>query len=539
MNKNKTQKSTILDVFLIFFKDGLESFINISKDVSMLYDRKFLGIVSNKHNQYRQISQYEYSVFCFIYYFRMVRYSFFERDIPLQWLRREIDKCILKKDINSLFFFDRILTTEKMNSIDQRVIDIKSKVKKSLIDIGISKIHSVVDFNSSVQKKKIVIVAGLFQHSIKALHATMVKNYAETLLEYDKDCQVVVINTNEIPFSLYDFDFKSFRMKEGILKEIDKLFIPILQKYGDRFEFFNLRPKLKYHQDMDYLLETISQINPSLLMFYGSPDHNESYFIRQIFYAKRPIVYFFSQVSNWVDENNDVYLARSKLPLLGKYDVSKVLYAPNPMLKEIQHDTHEKYVLSKPKNEKDIYLISVLSGDRLYNSLKEMSVEEMSIMFDIIESNNVKWYFVGVEDKTKIYSLSDDFKKYEIAGKIIFITLEKNLLGLLEWCDIFVHFPNISGGAGGVEMALSKKLLVLNSNYNDAAEALPKEVLIEKNDFHSFFTLLNKVIVDENIRNELKDLCFQHYSNRSQNERMKAIFNGFDMAINNFNSRTN
>lgn len=531
-------ENSVIELLLIFFKKDLHTFIYESENISIIYKKGFLSSLVRTFNSFRKISQYEYSVFCYIYYFKILNYNFIEKDVPVKWMKKEIDKCILKKDINVLFFFDRILTTEQFNTIDSQIIDIKLKLKKSLVNIGINQLQSLSDFHINKNKnKKICIVAGLFQHSPKALHAQLVKNYAESLLDHDKECQVVVVNTNEIPFKILDFNFKYFRMEEKILKVIDELYFPMTKKYSNRFEFFNLRPKLEYHQDMSYVIKVISQINPDILMFYGSPEHNESYLIRKIFYNYRPTIYFFSQLNNRVDEDNDIYFARSKSPLVGKYDRNKVIYAPNPIGKDYSNEIHEQYIIAKPKNNDDVYLISVLSGDRLYHSIKNIPSEYLQKIFDILEKGNIKWFFVGVENKDLFYELDGRFKAFEEKSKIIFIKMEKNLLGLLELCDIFVHFPNITGGGGGVTMAVAKKLVVLNSYYNDGAVSLPENLLFDKNDFEGFFNLLMNVIVDSSIRNKLKKLCYQHYLNRDQRERMKNIFNGFDLAIDNFNKR--
>lgn len=524
------------DFVRVFIEDGLSEFVISAKGSSVIYSDKLLarslkGVVKN-----RLIEQYEYTVFCFVCYFKIFRYEPKDFDVPFVWLAYEIDKLITKKDIDGLFFINRLLMAYPLllEKLDKSIL---AKIERSIIYNASKKSRLTSNVLFTKKTLHVCICAGLVQHSFKALHLRMLINYASALLTYNDNIKVTIINTNEIPFQLLDNSFCGYRAKEDYLLALDKFVLPLLDLFPGRFEFINKRPSGIFFQKISELIDVINDIEPDIFMHFGSKNHNEAWFVRRIFYYFRPSVYFFSQMTNAVDEFNDAYFARTTEKIRGPHDPGKVVFAPNPIGQISLEEIEILHKYEDVKRENEFKIVSVLGGNRMIGYFKKYSENMFSRIFKLLSIENVTWTFIGITDIELLFDVHPMFKDLYKCGKINIIGVERNLLSYLTFCDLFLHLPLFTGGSGGVAMAKRVGLPILCFTNSDASVSLPKNSVFDKECIMEYFDYAEKLINDKDERLNLSNACREKYLFNPNVERVDNIMKGFEMAINNFNKR--
>ncbi len=484
----------------------------------------------------------------FIFLFHLVGCHFGRQSKMLGWLKSEFSKRHKQDSYQEMFYLRNLLYSLQFISPDKGFYleTIRAEIEK--FDKRIIQTLRELTNNYLPRKRRalsrIVICSGLMKHGATSMHARLVMDYARNLAAYNHDIKILILVTNELPFLTPSFSFAMGRAASDFGEKLERLHADIVSPdLADRvsFEFMPLHEA--DFQDILKPIERVIEFDPDVMMHYGEKFHNESFFLRRVLFDRVPTAYFFTQMINRVDQYNDIYLARNDYPLVGVYEKSKVRIAPPPVRSaEMSSIAVGKRAVDFPaevrSSAEDVILISALAGDRMERKFRAYSQETRNRMMDLLERDGVKWIWVGPADEKSLLGVDARFIRMHQMGRLEVRKFEKNLMGLMQRCDIFLHLPAFTGGGGGMSIALREALPVLCFENTDAAVKVYPEFVFSTGDQSGFFERATKLIESAEDRKVSGRKCLEFYQSTSDLESLvEASYSGLRDAISAFNVR--
>src|SRR5690606_7505270 len=134
----------------------------------------------------------------------------------------------------------------------------------------------------------------------------------------------------------------------------------------------------------------------------------------------------------------------------------------------------------------EVTIVSVLSGVRMKDIFMRYGPVLRGRIMDILDAPKARWILVGPEDPRAVIDVDPRFRKLHEAGKLDVVRFDKNLAAFYEHCDLFLHLPLFTGGAGGLFMAVMAGLPALCFSNTDAATCIDSDFVFEVEGIEGF-----------------------------------------------------
>lgn len=482
----------------------------------------------------------------FLFSLKYIRHQLDHEYSIFDWIDYEWKKLSGIGKYDELFMLRNMTWSLGQGLLNQPGISTLARKKIDAIDLSIIKLLKKKTGGMQPRPraglKRIAICAGLLRHSKQGMHARLVLEYARNLAATYPDLQILVLVTNEIPFKGPLQSFSMHRMTPTYRAGLDKLAKRILGEVACRVEFQDLELANADWQDLYEPMKVLMNFDPDVIMHFGSKMRNESFIVRRALYRLYPTAYFFSQMTNLVDRYNDIYLARNSHPLCGDYDVSRVRVAPPPLRAEIiLHESEGKLSRYKAghvkKSLEEVTIVSVLSGTRMRDIFVRYGPVLRGRIMDILDAPTARWILVGPEDPQAVLEVDPRFRKLHEEGKLDVISFDENLSAFYEHCDLFLHLPLFTGGAGGLFMAVMAGLPALCFSNTDAATRIDPEFVFEVEDIEGFLESARKLIESAELRKKKGAACRNYFHDVGVQELSVLTYSALNEAVATFNRR--
>jgi len=189
----------------------------------------------------------------------------------------------------------------------------------------------------------------------------------------------------------------------------------------------------------------------------------------------------------------------------------------NAHIKKSSHSTQYTIVPQKK-------LLNVVTVGRfVYNKNLDTAIK----VHACLEKKGVhfRWYLIGYGEEEKNLRLL--IKKNGLEKKFIILGFKENPYPYIKAADIFVHIPRIEGFGLVVTEAKILQRPILVSNFPAAYEQIQdgKTGLIVKNTLHAICTGLEKLLLDETLRDRLsQSLKGFTFDNKEVKKELERIF---------------
>lgn len=491
-----------------------------------------------------KLSPKDYVEFLFLIYF--IREKFQNDNLLYDWIDSEWRKRESSLQYNELFLLRNMVWSltrglvgkYRRDSIDKKV----SAMDASIVRILRARLSSLPARRRGNSITKVAICCGLMKHDYRSLHAALIFDYARNLAKVYPELTVSIVVTNEMPFKWAGHAFWMNQLSEafaqGLQEEMNRL---IEADIRERVDFIYMPLANGSCQDLGTAVQTLVDIDPDVLMFYGAKFYNESWFVRKALFDHYPVAYFFSQMNNEVDEENDVYLVRNDHRLLGTYDPSRTFLAPPAVRASIvmkaKEAPHERAAGSVSRKNGVVTIVTALAGTRMasYFSRYEPSVRKE--MMSLLDLPGVRWIWVGPVDPEKVLQVDPLFRAKHAEGKLEIRKFEPNLEALFDECDLMLHLPRFTGGGGGLILALMRKLPILCFRNTDSSTYVLPECVFAPGEDVKYFRRARELVQAPDMLPELGRRAADYYAKHDVDSLAKLTYQGLQRAVESFNKR--
>lgn len=539
--------NAVLDFFIFGFSAGLRSISQVLSSVDKYYSAShFDGIQVTALREMVarrvELKSSEYVEFLFCAYY--VRELFVKDDFLYVWIDSEWKKRRKLKQYNELFQLRNMVwsLTRGLASKSRRSSILKTveAIDNAIVDLLRDKLGTLEKRKRCAELSSVAICCGLLKHDYRSLHATLVFDYARNLLKTFPGLSVSIIVTNEMPFEWAGHRFWMGQMsadfEDGLLTEANRLIEPELR---ERFRFANMPLANGSWQDLWKPIQWLLDFDPDVLMFYGEKFYNESWFVRKALFNHYPTAYFFSQMNNVVDNENDIYLVRNSHPLRGTYDASRAVVAPPAVRVDALEDgsQFEYSAMEIKRDPEEVTVVTALAGTRMARIFARYDASVRGEMMSLLDVPGVRWIWLGPVDPAEVLKVDPRFASKHAEGKLEIRRFEPHLAALFDKCDLMLHLPRFTGGGGGIMLALKQELPVLCfSNTDSSAYVLP-ECVFDWRDEAGYFRQARRLVGAPALLPELGRRSAAHYATYNVNGLARLTYGGLQRAARSFNGR--
>ena len=542
--------NAVIDFFMSGFGAGMKKASAILKSIDRYYSARcfeHLQVIKLRALVEKPVKLLpkEYVEFLFLIYF--IREKFHNDNLFYDWIDLEWKKRESSHQDNELFLLRNMLWSLTRGLVGKHQHeDIQKKV--ALMDSAIVKIlrGKVAYLPKKARGKsitKIAICCGLMKHDYRSLHAALVFDYARNLVKAYPELTVSIVVTNEMPFSWAGHAFWINQVSESFAKG--------LQVEADRLIEADLRERINFTymplangswQDLGHAVQAVVDVDPDVIMFYGAKFYNESWFVRKALFGHYPIAYFFSQMNNEVDEENDIYLVRNNHRLLGTYDPSRTFLAPPAVRGGVLMKTEEKasfeYAVADVKQKKDeVTIVTALAGTRMATYFSRYKPSTRKEMMSLLDVPGVRWIWVGPVEPEKVLKVDPLFQAKHAEGRLEIRKFEPHLEALFDQCDLMLHLPRFTGGGGGMILGLMRKLPILCFGNTDSSTYVLPECVFEPGDEKGYFDRARELLKAPDLLPELGQRAAAYYATHDVDSLARLTYQGLQKAVESFNDR--
>lgn len=541
--------NAVMDFFSYGLKAGMQRISGVLADIDKYYSVSCFDVLQATSlrtlvGDRVGLAPKEYIEFLFAAYF--VREIFAKDEFFYSWIDSEWKKRALKRQYNELYQLRNMVWSLTRGLVGKaKHNDILAKVDlmdSAIVDLLRSKLGSRERKKRNAVINNIAICCGLLKHDYRSLHAALVFDYARNLVKSYPDVTVSIVVTNEMPFQWVGHKFwmgqisDSFR--EGLRAEADRLIEPELRS---RVRFVDMPLGNGSWQDLWQPIKYLLDLDPDVLMFYGAKFYNESWFVRKALFDHYPTVYFFSQMNNVVDQQNDIYLVRNNYRLSGAYDPSRTLLAPPAVRADIltgkKGPAIEYSAADVKQSPGEVTIVTALAGTRMATLFSRYSPSTRKQMMSLLDIPGVRWIWVGPADPSEVLKVDALFREKHAEGKLEIRKFEPHLDALFGKCDLMLHLPRFTGGGGGLMLALRAELPVLCFNNTDSSAYVLPECVFDSGDEAAYFSCAENFIRSPELLPELGERAAAHYAKYDVEGLARLTYGGLQKAVGFFNDR--
>lgn len=278
----------------------------------------------------------------------------------------------------------------------------------------------------------------------------------------------------------------------------------------------------------------IDAYKPNILFYWGGLFRCPV--LRRITYRHYPIGLCFFNIKNQVDKFADIYITRDiNQKVLGPHDPQKCAYQPLVIkLFEEKHNYPADYV---KKSADELIITTVIRGERLAETFKAYTKSRFDYLYNIFNVHkNVRWIFIGPNTPSEVISCDPRFSELVDQNRIEIIKFEEHLRAFFRHCDLYVHLPDIVGGAGGVAMARAESVATLCYIGSDSCDAQLPEAIYR--DDKALFSAISFYINNESERLALGKNVREYMTTHCSSEAVSATMrDNIAMAMKNYMAR--
>jgi hypothetical protein len=542
--------NAVIAFFSSGFGAGMTKASAILKDVDKYYSVRCFDILQVTAlralvERPVKLSPREYVEFLFLIYF--VREKFQNDNLLYDWIDSEWRKRESSLQYNELFLLRNMVWSltrglvgkYRRDGIEKRV----SAMDASIVRILRVKFSSLPTRNKGSSIAKIAICCGLMKHDYRSLHAALVFDYARNLAKVYPELTVSIVVTNEMPFRWAGHAFWMNQLSDTFAQDLQAEMNRLIEAdLRERIEFIYMPLANGSWQDLGAAVQTLVDINPDVLMFYGAKFYNESWFVRKALFGHYPVAYFFSQMNNEVDEENDVYLVRNDHRLLGAYDPSRTFLAPPAVRADVvmraEERTSSGHAAGNVKRKGgEVIIVTALAGTRMASYFARYEPSVRKEMMSLLDVPGVRWIWVGPVDPEKVLQVDPDFRAKHAEGKLEIRKFEPNLEALFDECDLMLHLPRFTGGGGGLILALMRKLPILCFRNTDSSTYVLPECVFAPGEEAKYFRRAQELVRAPDLLPELGRRAASYYAKHDVDSLARLTYQGLQRAVQSFNKR--
>jgi hypothetical protein len=134
-------------------------------------------------------------------------------------------------------------------------------------------------------------------------------------------------------------------------------------------------------------------------------------------------------------------------------------------------------------------------------------------------------------------SIDPAFRSKAEQGQLQVIAFDENLSAFFAHCDLFLHLPGFTGGAGGLFMALMAGVPSLCFRNTDAASRVEPGCVFDVNDLDGFMASAKALIDSPGRRKTTGEACERYFNNVGVPELAGLTHDALVEAIEIFNQR--
>lgn len=250
----------------------------------------------------------------------------------------------------------------------------------------------------------------------------------------------------------------------------------------------------------------INALSPELLVFGGGhrgPVSNESRAVRRCLVHRYPTAIFLFQVSDQVDDECDLILARGPHRIEGRAGTARVRIAPYP--------THTP-ALPRPAAmpprpaEAPPMIVSAIVGARMEARLDELGSRELRRFLSLLDAHpGACWHFIGALNPERLITGNRLLAHYARQGKVVAHALlpPEQFRALVGQASLFLHLPGFTGGSGGAGIARTAGVPILCFAHSDVSGRQPPETVFEAKNVDACIRLAEQVLARPEVARRL------------------------------------
>lgn len=241
----------------------------------------------------------------------------------------------------------------------------------------------------------------------------------------------------------------------------------------------------------------IEALAPELVVFGGGhrgPVSNESRAVRRCLAPRYPIACFLFQVSDQMDGETDLILARGPHRIEGRAAAARVKVAPYPT-----HTAASPRPAPQPPRPAQAppLIVTAIVGARMEARLDELGPRELGRFLALLDAHpEACWHFIGALDAGRLIAGNRVLARYAGQGKVMAHGLlpGDQFRALVGQASLFLHLPGFTGGSGGAGVARAAGVPILCFAHSDVAGRQPPETVFAQHQTKACIALAAQIL---------------------------------------------